>query len=307
MARSISKTLVSLGIAGAMVVATGSALVSQVFADDANHLQKVSDNFENLYLKPDAKAKWWIINWGPNSDSTQGRWEAFCGTASCVNEQQEGDDGFVRLSTFPQPISGFFNNAEIAELHTGFPSEATGKWTPTVGHPIEVKSRVRWSGQYNQSGSGGAVGTNGVWMWNSPYDLANYNPLATVTAFGFNWAPSDSFGGYLAGLKTVAFQDNNPVWIERPTNPVNMQDWNTFRFLWEVDANGHQTITSWINDDQIGSTQLATPMHNLSLEIWSDNEKAVFDQTGLHIQYSTLPSTQNFDVSSVSVKQLGND
>ncbi len=83
-----------------------------------------------------------------------------------------------------------------------------------------------------------------------------------------------------------------------------MQDWNTFKIVWSVDATGAQTAEYFINGVSAGVAPLFAPLHNLSVEVWNDNENAQFNTTGgISISYSNIPSQQNFDVNSLTVTQ----
>lgn len=292
------KRLGVFSVALASIFGTSLTLPLAVSADNINF---TLDNFNHLYLKPDARAQWWIINWGPGP-GYQDRVEDYCGPTSCVTEIKDQVNHFARLSTHTAP-AGYFTNAELAEIHTGFPSEGQGHWTPSVGQPVTLVTNVRWSSNYAQDGSGGAVGTNGVWLWNSPYDLQNYDPTASVTALGFNWAPSNAAGGFLAGLKVNVFDQNIPYFINRPLQTVNMQDWVEFKLVWSVDGSGTQNVKFYINSENVGDFNLPRAFSNLSLEAWNDNEDPQFDQTGLHINYAAIPSEQNFDISSISLRK----
>ncbi|MFS8130351.1 MAG: hypothetical protein ACMG57_00065 [Candidatus Dojkabacteria bacterium] len=263
----------------------------------------IHDNFSSLYLKPDTRAKWWLINWaGQNNQPV--RTEDYCGLASCIKAMKENFSTFVRLSTFPGSQSGFFVNADMAELHTGFPSQGTGTWTPSYHHPIVLETRVRWGAQYKQDGTG-AVGSNGIWLWNSPYNFENYDPGATLSAIGFNWAEFDTAGGYLGGLKVLALDGNFPVYINKPTHAVNLQSWTPFALIWSEDANGVQSVQYYLDGENLGTVQLPRRLTNLSLETWNDNENGQIGADGsLSITYMDIPSTQNFDVNEINLVQL---
>src|SRR6185369_2094684 len=180
----VGKKLANALVSAATVVVMTSVISSTVLADSP----KILDNFNNIYLKPDSKANWWIINWGANPAGYQDRTEGLTGSASSAELVRDDahDDNFLRTSLFPQSVPGFFNNVDVAELHTGFPSEGIGQWTPTVGHPVTLESSVRWGANFQADGSGSARGTSGIWLWNSPFDFSNYNINTVQKGIGFN-------------------------------------------------------------------------------------------------------------------------
>jgi hypothetical protein len=290
-------------------MATLLALISPVRVLGESLPRKFWDNFNHTYLQPDARAKWWIINAGYDSTTnSQGFFEDFCGPSSCFVNMSETGDQFARLQLNPNNTPGYFVNVDVAEEHTGYPSEIENTWLPTVERPVEMVSRVRWSDTYNQQGTGGARGTNGVWLWDSPYDFANYDPEAPINAFGFNYAPSDTLAGFAAGLKLTVMSFGFPVVLTDVPVSIDMQEWNEFKFLWSVDASGTQSLNLLVNGVDAGTYVLPYALPALSTEIWQDNEFASFNEFGgVNISYDVIPAEQNFDISEYSVRYLGEE
>ncbi len=57
-----------------------------------------------------------------------------------------------------------------------------------------------------------------------------------------------------------------------------------------------------MDGDSIGSITLPERLHNLSVEMWNDNQEPTFTATGLSIQYPAPSVNQNFEVDKLSVK-----
>jgi hypothetical protein len=260
------------------------------------------DTFSYNFLKPHPLAKWWIINWG-ESGGTQGRFEDDEGPYSSFSIEQEGWKRFARLTVKPQAVSGFYTNVDVAEEHTGFPAEIENEWAPTEHKDVVIEAKVRWSAGFNATGTGGAVGSSGVWLWNSPYDVANYDPFALNRSFGFNYNEAGSYGGFLQGLTFNVIFDNNPIYVTSAGATLNMHDWNTLKSVWSLD-NGVESIEFFVNGTSVGSTQLPASLGALSTEIWNDNQHVVFDENGLNLIFENLESDQHFDLDHFALYML---
>jgi hypothetical protein len=293
------------GVFGMVVL----GLIISIIPVGANvqYSQKFWDNFSHTYLQPDHRANWWIINAGYDSaTNSQGFFEDFCGPSSCFENVDEQDDQYARLKLFPNNEPGYFINVDVAEEHSGYPAEIENSWFPTVERPVEMNTTVRWSETYNQTGDAGARGTNGVWLWDSPYDFADYDPEAPINAFGFNYAPFDTLAGFAGGLKITVMSFGFPVVLTNVPVQVDMQEWNDFKFVWSVDANGAQSLAVTVNGADAGTYALPFPLPALSTEIWQDNEFANFNEFGgVAISYDVIPAEQSFDLDYYSVRYLG--
>ena len=202
----------------------------------------VFDDFRKITIKQpgdeDNNPYWWIIN---NGDGMQ--FYADCGDASCVEAFKHGQDDFARLQLFHDETPPIwqdqeYNGAEISEYRSGYSSSEPGRWLPVPGRPVTLSARVRFSANYGQDGHGGAVGTAGIWLWNSYPDFQDTNP---VDAFGFNWVEAGSAGG-LEGLQISAIQGTFPVYIDTVNLPIDMTAWHVWSTEWSVDSNGVQMI-----------------------------------------------------------------
>lgn len=252
----------------------------------------VYDNFSTLSLKPDADAYWWVLNWGDDLVN-----EGYYGDASSVTQVTEGSTSYIDLKLTPDATPGYYTNAEVAELHTGYAYGEEAKWLPEYGSPVVVEARVRWVGDFNQDGSGDAVGTSGIWLWNSPADLTNgvFNPL---TSMGFSWNNDDAL--YAKGLAGTVVRSSIPVSIKKPSFSVNMDGWVDLKMVWSEHWLGYQTVCFYVNGKYVGTDVLLIPITNpLSVEIWSDNQ--TYKLTGT--TYENPTEDQSFQVDYVRVSQ----
>ncbi len=224
------------------------------------------DDFDEVLLKPDPKANWWIRNHADNSIME----EQLCGDDSCIQVQQEDGTSFAEFVLFPDQQPGDYTNAEMAELQSGYAYGEEGNWLPNVGQPVILEARVRWRGDFRQDGSGRAVGTSGIWLWNSPLEYATMTFHSPI-ALGFSWVSDGS--SMAQGLNGVVMVQNIPVVVKKPAFDINMGEWVTVKIEWAKDASGQQRVDFWINDQSIGGDTLPIPIDEaLSLEVWHDNQ-----------------------------------
>jgi hypothetical protein len=243
---------------------------------------------------------WWVINNGDNVQTY-----ANCGDATCATGEKEQSLKYARLQLLhdatPAVWDGLeYNGVEISEYRTMYSSALPGRWLPTYGHPVTVTAVVRFSSNYLQNGTGGAVGSTGLWLWNSYPDPVQYVP---VKAFGFNWAESGA-AGMLGGLQMSAFQDSYPIYNQAPTLSLNMAAWHTWSFVWSANTAGAQSVTWSVDGVTTGQTALEAPFPALSLAIWNDNQYPTFLEGGQYaVVYHNPSSVQNFDIDSIEISQ----
>jgi hypothetical protein len=277
------------------------ALVLSSVAAVPSEPNELFDDFDTLTIKQpgdtDNDPYWWIIQDGNNGQ----QYYAECGEASCTTAEQEGDTTFARLRLFHDDATpGDYLNSEVSEMQTGYAYGQPARWLPTPGHPVVATARVRLSSNYNSDGSGGAVGTTGFILWNSPVDIPNqtYHP---VTFVGFNWMEQDGVG--IPGLRACVMQDSVPVYCEPVTHA--MDEWMELSFKWSATGiDNKQSFRFWIDGDQVGDVQLDTPLPALSAEMWNDNQYPTILEDGTFaVGYHNPPGDQRFDVDSVSIEQ----
>lgn len=260
--------------------------------------QRLSDGFKTIRQQP--AGPWYVINWGSEGGQPQ-RWEGReCGSDSCVRALSRGGDRFARLSVTPSESPGFYVNAELAERSTGYAADEPGTWEPSPGHPILLEAEVRWSPNHEVDGGGGAQGSSGIWLWNSPVDLYAQG-YADFQAIGLSWTSEGSavLEGVEASVVRTTPYGPLPVWSSAPRRPVDLQEWNEFGMLWSEDRSGRQTVRFSLNGESLGKASLEEPFGALSLELWSDNQVP----TAQGIEYRNPTSEQAFDVDRIEVKQ----
>jgi hypothetical protein len=249
----------------------------------------VFDNFDVVQIKqPDNTGDdpyWWIIQNG--------------GEQQYYATEKVGKTTFARLRLFHDTTPGDYVSSEISEMRTGYSYGLPARWLPVVGHPVVAVARVRFSPNYHQDGSGGAVGSAGFWLWNSYVDLVTQT-MHPVTSLGFSWAEQGSVGGY-SGLGMSVVQDTYPVYVQPVTRTVRMNDWMLWTMVWSVDSAGAQSVRYWIDGHLVGETTLDSPLPALSITLWNDNQyPTILEDGSLTVAYHN-PSNQRFDIDMVAV------
>jgi hypothetical protein len=136
---------------------------------------------------------------------------------------------------------------------------------------VQVTFRLRCP-TCNTDGSGGHVGTWGVWLWNSYPDLEL--GVQPITEMGFNWIQQGSY--FPPGLAVSVLNEDNPLFYQPVRLPLGLdiRDWHVYRFVWRAES-PIQQVTYFVDDALVGVTVIAdpvTPMGPLSLTIWHDNQ-----------------------------------
>lgn len=252
----------------------------------------IYDHFNSLPLFGEPGGVYWVPNtWGDGS-RTYG-YTSGDGSAS-ISLRREGCTKHLRLSLHPDPTpNGGYSNADVLNFQN--PGEHFGQQLPfkaTYGHPVILTARIRWQGDYGADGSGQAVGTSGVAIWNHAYGNNAFSPLHY---FGLSWSMKGSGAG-VEGFGAVIVSDNFPIAFFQPPAGVDFKQWNRFKVIWYVDSQGQEFVSFWLNGKKWGTTtQLTspTPSTGLALDLWNDNQLFSFE-TGL--TYPPATTNQHFDV-----------
>ncbi len=260
----------------------------------------VFDNFNRVEVKQpgdlDNDPYWWVVAAGDDGPVPRN-----CSDASCVTAQRQGHTRFADLTLSPDQTPGNYTLAEISELWSGFSYGTPTQWTPTPGHPVIMSVRARFSSGYNQDGTGGAVGSAGAWLWNSPFDWMSPEPFKPMDAIGFDWSQDGSILG--AGLSMTVLQGTYPVYRQPVAIPVNIQNWNRYTNVWSVDGGGTQSVFFFVNGVLTGHTTLGSPLSSLSVETWNDNQVPVgFDEGGQPIiEFNNPPADQSYQMDMLAL------
>ncbi|OGG11808.1 hypothetical protein A2Z00_01955 [Candidatus Gottesmanbacteria bacterium RBG_13_45_10] len=277
----------------------------------------VFDNFnkEKTILQPEEGSYWWIDGQGtlPNGDPARVRGEHNCELQTCVQiyRQEDGESyEAVRLTGYPTTTTANYTNANLSEGIDGADGDPVyggqaypGPWNPTPGHDVVVETHLKFGPNFHIDGSGGAKGTGGVWLWSNPFSQGAPNPFAIYDGVGFSWVSNDS--EILQGMTMMVTKGAFPVYVN-PVTGININDWNTFKFVWSQDVSGNQSVTYYVNGTQTGVAQLyagVTTMQNMGLEVWLDNQAYKPSQYPNYIQRILIPEERHFDIDWVSISK----
>lgn len=286
-----------------MMMLVMSLFASSVHADGPIFTESlVYDSFDSFTFRPDPGSYWYLLNYG----DAQIWDDQYCGDATCFTLMNENNTSFARMSLYPDSTPGFYNNVELAERNTGFASQEPGKWYPESNHPVVVEARVRWSEHYNNDGTG-AVGSNGVWLWNSPIFYPDPNDLSNgvygpTEAFGFSWSMENN--AFIQGLAAgVVRGEAVPALVyTQPLPDVYMQDWVVLKMVWSKHQNNTQRIQFFVNGEEVGTHDVITPdLTPLTVEIWQDNQQFTLSSGTF---FHSPEEEQYFDLDYVKVEKL---
>ncbi len=260
----------------------------------------VFDNFNTLAIKQpgdtDNDPYWWVIMNGNYGQE----YYASCGEASCATAERQGSTTFARLRLFHDNATpGDYLGSEVSELRTGYAYGQPARWLPTPNHPVVATARARFSSNYHSDGSGGAVGTAGFILWNSPVDIPNqtYHPATFV---GFNWMEQEGVG--IPGFRACVMQETVPVYCEPVSHSLGQ--WMQLSFIWSVNSSGKQSVRFLVDSTVVAQTELDTPLPALSITMWNDNQYPTILEDGTFaVGYHNPSGDQAFDVDFVTVAQ----
>lgn len=225
-----------------------------------------------------------------------------CGTDACASLEQEGSTEFLKVSIFPTINEGIYTNTDVSEVELGHSTSIeSGPWNPQIGKPVIMTTKVRWSEGYSFDGSGGNVGTSGIILWNSAVDETGAMP--EYDHIGFTWADNQVLMGLIGGFNATAILNQTPVGISKPLTPFNLNDWNELKMVWSTNLLGIQTVKYYVNNSLFGLQVLPVPLHNLSAEIWTDNQRPNLGLSGIEYTYPEPIRDQSFEVDWVRVEQ----
>jgi len=245
----------------------------------------------------------WFINDG---DLHNGSYQYYsnCGDSSCIRSKREGLlNWYLSTTMFHDKTPGNYVNMEASELQTGY---AYGKGYenthPTAGYPVVTTGRIRCF-SCNPDGSGGQVGSWGLWQWNSyPQVQADGSFIINpINSLGFSWLQQ---GGIFPGLQMSVLQDGYPVYLQAVNVPgLNLKQWHNYKVVWAKSTGSDETVTFYIDGTNVGNTVIAGGMPSLSETFWHDNQLATgFDQNGnLITTFMNPTTTQSVDVNFISV------
>lgn len=287
-----------------LVAVTG--LLSAVFATSTLALSPVGgglffEGFSTLRNKEtNPNANVYIINQGNINGQGQGVVYDKVGDGTSVKLKTEGLNRFARLAQHPTQTAGIYYNAEVAELRTGTAADEIGRWKPELFKPVILTSRIRFSDNYKLDGSGNAVGSAGIWLWNSPIDFEElsqgiYRPQIGI---GLNYATGAS--ALATGFNFSIIRDSFPV-FSTPISGINPADWNVYTVKWEKTFSGAQKVTFYLNGEVKATETIADPLGNLSLEVWNDNQYVTPEYS---IAFQQAVAEQNMDVDYISIFRL---
>lgn len=273
-------------------------------------------NKEKTILQPEKGSYWWIDGQGtlPDGSAARVRGEDNCDLQTCVHlfDQDDNNEGFVRLQNFPTTTTVNYTNANLSEQIDGADGDPVyggqaypGEWNPTSNHPVVMEARMRFGPNFNIDGTGGARGTAGVWLWDAPFSQGAPNPFAIYDGIGFSWTSVDS--EIMQGLTMMVTKGAFPVFVQPVSANININDWNDYKIVWSQDELGNQSVAYYINGIFQTSTSMPAgvfTLQNLGLEVWGDNQAYKPSEYPNYIQRVIIPEEKHFDLNSVLIMKM---
>lgn len=236
-----------------------------------------------------------------------------CNNAACITQHKIKGDEFVRLALNPQQYPGNVNIAQLSEQRDAFSYDSQHPWFPTTDHPVTMETKMRFSPNFHADGTGGAIGTTIVELWNAPdYYL---DPTANISrdnsgfrthfentfVMGFTWTDPATLGGLFKGFKaTVTNQPGLPTASFDLSN-VNINDWFTGKIVWSVDNVGAQTIKFYIDNVLVGQNSPTIPFPPLTVNFIQDNAQVTVGPTGIVYVRANPTASQYLDIDEFSI------
>jgi hypothetical protein len=299
----------------ATVAVSGMLSVSPIIAAEASFNPGVSvfDDFSNrnTLMSPHEHGYWWIDGQGVDKDGNPARVRdnQACKQQTCVKIMQDSSvNDFVRLEGVPTTTLEYVN-ANLAEEVDGADTDPAymgqvypGDWNPSVGQPVVVEARVRFGENFNKDGTGGANGTTGIWLWNNPFSIQAPNQNAAHDGIGFSWASADS--EVAQGLIMNVVKGEFPVFFQPVTADIDINDWNTYKFIWSEDIVGNQSVSFYINGEHQADAQMYagfTTVENMAFEFWLDNLAFKPSQYPNFIQKTAVTEERHVDMDYVKI------
>jgi hypothetical protein len=313
----IKHHIVQATTALATVAVSGVLSASAVIAAGPSFNPGVSvfDDFNErgTLMSPHEDGYWWIDGQGVDKDGNalRVRDNQACKLQTCVRIVQDSSvNDFVRLEGSPTTTTHYVN-ANLADKVDGADTDPEysgqtypGDWNPSVGHPVTVEARVRFGENFNMDGTGGANGTTGIWLWSNPFSIGAANQHGAHDGIGFSWASADS--EFAQGLTMTVVKGEFPVFLQPVTANININDWNTYKFVWSEDIVGNQSVSFYINGQHQGDAQMfagATTVHNMGFEFWLDNLAFKPSQYPNFLQNIPITEERHIDLDQVSINK----
>ncbi|MEO6728702.1 MAG: hypothetical protein ABIM99_02150 [Candidatus Dojkabacteria bacterium] len=238
-----------------------------------------------------------------------------CNNDACVTLGSEGSTNFARLALYPETYPGVVNIAQLSEQRDAFSYGVPHRWLPTVGHPVTMTTRMRFSPNYKADASGTAVGTTLIELWNAPdyYKDPNVDYTRDNSQFGthtdntfvmgFSWTDAQTLGGLFKGFKATVVDKIGFPYYSADLSSVNINDWFTAKTVWSTSILGVQTVSFYINNQLVGLTIPVIPMPALAVNIIQDNTQVTLGSTGFVYVRGNPTSAQLLDIDYVSITQ----
>ncbi|MFS8130480.1 MAG: hypothetical protein ACMG57_00730 [Candidatus Dojkabacteria bacterium] len=311
--KSLRNVLASVAAMFVVVALVSTQSVSAILID-THTPNLVIDTFSSLSYPTDpSQPGYWWVTLGSSFDPSLRKENIECGNgvnndSTCATIMSEGPFGlnkFVRMRLRAGEQPGQFAFSQLSEERDAKSYNLTHRWLPTAGHPVVLNVKSRYSANAKADGSGGAKGTIGVALWNSPteqLDAPPYFSIHPAKTIALNWAdPGVAFGTY-TGYKAVIIDSDTVEGSFTPTylqqiQDVNINQWFLQTIVWSVNSNGVQNVKFYIDGALKAESTLARPLPAMSVVMWADNNQVTAAP-------ATITGDQYHDVSFTSISKL---
>lgn len=236
----------------------------------------------------------------------------------CLTRETIGGKDVLKFSLKGTPTfnPGEYRDIALTDTNDGFSYSLPKRWLPQVGKPVIMTTRMKWGNNYKANGTGGFLGSSGIYLWNMPADYV-LGTLHAPKALGFDLISihgrdaSETLYGLAASVVTVpeppAGQNFDYVISQFDRSQVlnvDINKWHDYKMEWSVNSDGVQKAKFWIDDHFVTQKTLPEAMPALSIEAWNDNYLVLPGTDGkFNVSVGHVEHEQNMYINSIKVFQ----